>query len=429
MTSDVVADELKAWGAFDRDNPYPLFAAVQELGPVHHVTLVDGVDAWLVVGHDEAREVLKDARISKDMHAALALDGQVLAEGLPGPEFARHMLAVDPPDHSRLRRLVSSAFTPGAVESLRARIQEIIDDLLDEIAAHDPDTPTDLVARFAFPLPFTVICELLGIPPTERESLGQGLVAMLVATPSQGEYDKAKAASDTVVALLYRVVRDKHEAPADDLISALIAARDGEERLNEQELLSTVFQLIVAGHDTTTTFIGNAVVALLDQPDQLALLHGEPDCIPAAMEELLRFDAPVPHSTFRYAAEPVEIGGRTIPTGAQVIVSLAAANRDPQRFAEPDRLDLQRTGARHVAFGHGIHHCLGAPLARLEGELALRSLIRRFPALRLACPRDELHWHHGDGLVLRGLSSLPVFPGRARSTNSVYGEPHANVEH
>jgi cytochrome P450 len=429
MASDAVTDALKAWGDFDRNDPYPLVAAVQEVGPVHHVTLVDGVDAWLVVGHDEAREVLKDARISKDMHAALALDGQVVAEGLPGPEFARHMLAVDPPDHTRLRRLVSSAFTPGAVESLRPRMQEVIDDLLDCLAAQDPDTPTDLVAGFAFPLPFTVICELLGVPPAEREPLGRGLVAMLVATPTQVEYDKAKAASDTVVALLHRVVRGKNKAPSDDLISGLIAARDGDERLNEQELLSTIFQLIVAGHDTTTTFIGNAVVALLDDPDQFDLLQREPDRIPSAMEELLRFDAPVPHSTFRYAVESVDVGGQTIPAGAQVIVSLAAANRDPHRFAEPSRLDLQRTGARHVAFGHGIHHCLGAPLARLEGELALRSLIRRFPTLRLGCPRAELQWGHGDGLVLRGLSSLPVLTGPASSTHSVCGEPHANVEH
>jgi cytochrome P450 len=215
------------------------------------------------------------------------------------------------------------------------------------------------------------------------------------------------------VAQLCRLVEAKRDAPGDDLVSDLIAARDGEERLNNQELLSTIFQLIVAGHDTTTTFIGNAVVALLGHPVQLELLRSDPDRIPAAVEELLRYDAPVPHSTFRYAVEPVDIGGRSIPAGAQVIVCLAAANHDPTRFAEPDRLDLERGEGRHLAFGHGIHHCLGASLARLEARLALKSLILRFPRLRLAGDRATLHWGHGDGLVLRGLSELPVIPGSA----------------
>ena len=336
-----------------------------------------------------------------------------MAEGLPGPEFARHMLAVDPPDHTRLRRLVSSAFSMRRVEDLRPRVQTIVDDLLDALADRDPDAPVDLVAAFAFPLPFTVICELLGVPDGRRAALGRGLVAMLVPTPTPADYARAKEASDAVVSQLRRLVEAKHDAPGDDLVSALIAARDGEERLDNQELLSTIFQLIVAGHDTTTTFIGNAVVALLGDPGQLEVLRGDPDRIPVAVEELLRFDAPVPHSTFRYAVEPVDIGGVSIPAGAQVIVCLAAANHDGGHFAEPERLDLERAHARHLAFGHGIHHCLGAPLARLEGQLALGSLIRRFPRLRLAHERAGLHWGHGDGLVLRGLSELSVIPGPA----------------
>jgi cytochrome P450 len=382
---------------------------------VHHVTLADGHDAWLVVGHDEARLVLNDRHISKDMHAALALDGAVVAEGLPGPEFARHMLAVDPPDHTRLRRLVSSAFSVRSVESLRPRIQIIVDDLLDALAAGDPDAPADLVAAFAFPLPFTVICELLGVPESERRSLGRGLVAMLVPTPTPEDYDRAKDASDRVVAQLRALVAAKHDVPGDDLVSALLAARDGDERLTNQELLSTLFQLIVAGHDTSTSFIGNSVVALLADPEQLQMLRDDPDRMPLAMEELLRYDAPVPHSTFRYAAEPVEIGGHEIPAGAQIIVCLAGANHDPSRFANPERLDLNRDEGRHLAFGHGIHHCLGAPLARLEGQLAIGSLIRRFPQLRLAVEPGDLEWGHGDGLVLRGLSELPVIPGPARA--------------
>jgi cytochrome P450 len=406
-----VADALADWGGHDRDDPFGLYAAVRERGAVHPVTLADGHPAWLVVSYDEARAALKDARLSKDMHAALALDGRVVAEGLPGPEFARHMLAVDQPDHTRLRRLVSSAFTAGTVERMRPRVQQIIDDLLDELADRPGGRPVDLVAGFAFPLPFTVICELLGVPEPERSALGRGLSAMLVPTDTPEAYARAKTASDAVVDQLRRLVRDKVDAPGDDLVSALISARDGAERLTDQELLSTIFQLIVAGHDTTTTLIGNGIVALLRHPDQLDLVRADPSRIPAMLEELLRYDAPVPHSTFRYALEPVELGGHTIPAGAQVIVSLAAANRDPRRFSDPDQLDLGRAEGSNLAFGHGIHHCLGAPLARLEGELAFGSLLRRFPLLRLAVSPDDLHWGHGDGLVLRGLSELPVLLG------------------
>jgi cytochrome P450 len=388
-----------------------LFAAVRERGAVHPVTLADGHAAWLVVSRDAAWAALNDARLSKDMHAAMAADAAVVSEGLPGPAFARHMLTVDPPDHTRLRRLVSSAFSPRRIEGLRPRIQTIVDDLLDDLAAEGADTPVDLVSRFAFPLPFTVICELLGVPESDRDALGDGLIGLLVPTSTPEQYAKAKVASDSVVALLEQLVELKAGSPGDDLVSDLIAARDGAERLDTRELLSTIFQLIVAGHDTTTSFIGNSVVALLRNPDQLALLRDDPDKLEAALEEFLRFDAPVPHSTFRYAVQPVELGGVTIPAGAQVIISLAAANRDETGYDDPDVLDIDRSGVRHLAFGHGIHHCLGAPLARMEGHIALGTLLRRFPQMRLAVADDELHWGHGDGLVLRGLSELPMIPG------------------
>jgi cytochrome P450 len=409
----VMAEALAAWGAYNRDDPFPVFAEVCKLGAVHEATLADGHRAWLVVRYDEARAALNDPRLSKDMHAALATGDDLVAEGLPGPAFARHMLSVDPPDHTRLRRLVSAAFSPRRVEGLRPRVQTIVDDLLDDIAGQGPDSPVDLVAAFAFPLPFTVICELLGVPETDRGAMGRSLTAMLVPTPTPAEYARAKLASDAVVAMLGALVQAKQDAPGDDLVSGLISARDGDQRLDDQELLSTIFQLIVAGHDTTTTLIGNSVVALLRNPEQLARLRAQPDKIVDAVEELLRYDAPVPHSTFRYAIEPVDLGELTIPVGAQVIISLAAANRDESRYLSPDLLDIDRTEVRHLAFGHGIHHCLGAVLARMEGQLALGSLLRRFPQLSLAVPIDELHWGHGDGLVLRGLSKLPVIPGPA----------------
>jgi len=407
-------EALGAWGTHDRDNPFPTYSEVRARGPVHRVTLADGHDAWLVVGYEAARVALNDPRLSKDMLAALASGDAVVAEGLPGPTFARHMLSVDPPDHNRLRGLVSKAFTPRRVEELRPRVQTLIDELLDDIAAKGADARVDLVASFAFPLPFNVICEMLGVPDVDRPALGRGLTALLVPTTTPEEYARAKEASDLVVAMLEDLVKAKQSDPGDDLVSGLITARDGDERLSTQELLSTIFQLIVAGHDTTASFIGNAVVALLTHPDQLAALRADPEMLPAAVEELLRYDAPVPHSTFRYTVTDVQLGDVTIPSGEQVIISLAAANRDGEQYANGEVLELDRTRARHLAFGYGIHHCLGAPLARMEGQLALASLLRRFPELRLVVPVQELHWSHGDGLVLRGLSELPVIPGPAR---------------
>ncbi|MFN2582347.1 MAG: cytochrome P450 [Candidatus Dormibacteria bacterium] len=404
-------EALERWGAYDRDNPFPLFAQVRAGGAVHHVTLADGHEAWLVVRYDEARTALNDPRLSKDMHAAFEADGAIVAEGLPGPAFARHMLSVDPPDHTRLRRLVSSAFYGRRVEALRPRVHAIVDSLLDALAQSGRDATVNLVAGFAFPLPFTVICELLGVDEAQRARLGRGLTGMLVPTPTPEAYAAAKACSDDVVAALHELVDSKQAAPGDDLVSGLIRARDGNDSLNNQELLSTLFQLVVAGHDTTTSLVGNAIVALLRHPEQHRRLRENPDAIARAIEEFLRYDAPVPHSTFRYARQPVEIGGVTIPQNGQVIISLAAANRDERRFDRPEYLDVDRDPAPHLAFGHGVHFCLGAGLARMEASIALTSLLQRFPDMRLAVPDGDLRWDHGDGLVLRGLSALPVVLG------------------
>jgi cytochrome P450 len=403
-----------AWGDFDRDNPFPVFAEARALGPVHRVTLADGHAAWLVVGYEEAKVLLNDTRLSKDMQAAFSSGEGVLAEGLPGPAFAKHMLAVDPPDHTRLRRLVASAFSLRRIEGLEPRIREVVGSYLDALAAAGPEATVDLVPNFAFPIPFTVICELLGVPEPDRAPFGEALMALLSPTDTPEQYARAKAGSDAVVAQLTSLVETKERLPGDDLVTALIRARDGDERLDHQELLSTLLQLIIAGHDTTTSLIGNGVVALLRHPDQLAVAKADPDDLSGLVEEIMRYDAPVPHSTFRYASEDLEIAGVTIPAGGQVIISLAAANRDEHHFADAERFDITRANNRHLAFGHGIHFCLGAPLARLEGVVALGALLRRFPDLRLAAPDDELHWGHGDGLVLRGLSALPVVLGLDR---------------
>ncbi len=397
-----------AWGGHDLDDPFPLLSGLRDQAGVQPVTLVDGRQAWLVTRYAEAKAALNDPRLSKDMAAALALDGAIVAEGLPGPAFAHHMLNVDPPDHTRLRRLVAGAFSARRVEAMRPVIQAMVDGLLDDVERSLGGGPVDLVDAFAFPLPFTVICELLGVPLEDRGRLGTHLTILLGPTATPEAHAAAKAGSDVVVAMLESLVAEKATRPGDDLVSALIGARDGDDLLDEQELLSTIFQLIVAGHETTTNLIGNGVVALLHHRDQLAHLEADPTRWPTAVEELLRFDGPVQHATFRYATEPVELGGATIPAGGQVLICLAAANRDGARFTDAEALDVTRTDVRHLGFGHGIHHCLGAGLARVEGVLALRTLFTRLPNLALAVPSADLRWGRGDGVVLRGLTELPV---------------------
>jgi cytochrome P450 len=397
---------LDAWGDYDLDDPYPLFARVQADGPVHEVTLADGHRAWLIVRHEEAKAALAHAGLSKDMHAALARDGAVVAEGLPGPAFARHMLSVDPPDHTRLRRLASAAFSRPRIAALRPRVQAIADRLLDDLQARG-DPIVDLVKCFAFPLPFTVISELLGVPEPDRDHLGSWFTTLLASSSAP----EAVAASANVVRFLTELLARKRAAPGEDLVTDLVRVADQGGALSEQEMLSTIFQLVVAGHDTTTSLIGNGTVALLLHPEQRDALVDDPALVPRAIEEILRWDAPVPHSTFRYATQDVALGGTVIPAFAQVIISLAAANRDPHRYDHPETLDITRADTSHLAFGHGIHHCLGARLARLEGTIALTALHGRFPAMRLAVPRSALRWSHGDGLVLRGLSELPVVLG------------------
>jgi cytochrome P450 len=398
---------LDAWGDYDRDDPFSLFAQVQAEGPVHDVTLADGHRAWLIVGHEEAKAALSHAGLSKDMRAALARDGAVVAEGLPGPAFARHMLSADPPDHTRLRRLASAAFSRPRIAALRPRVQAIVDGLLDDLEVRG-DTVVDLVKGFAFPLPFTVISELLGVPEPDRDHLGSWFTTLLAPSSAPEPPAEAVAASANIVEYLTQLLARKRAAPAEDLVTDLVRAADQDGALSEQEMLSTIFQLVVAGHDTTTSLIGNATVALLLHPEQRDAVVADPALAPRAVEEILRWDAPVPHATFRYTTRDVALGGTVIPAFAQVIISLAAANRDPARYHNPQAFDITRADTSHLAFGHGIHHCLGARLARLEALTALTTLHGRFPTMRLAIPRLALRWGHGDGLVLRGLSELPV---------------------
>ncbi|HXV93710.1 MAG TPA: cytochrome P450 [Pseudonocardia sp.] len=395
------ADPFTATGHAVRHAAYAALAAA---GPVHPITMPDGTRAWLVTGHDEVRAVLSDPRLVK---AAPPPGGHRVHGGgstlPPDVDAAMNtdLLHLDPPDHTRLRRLVSAAFTRRRVEQLAPRVQEITDELLDGMSGA---REVDLVATFAYPLPIAVICELLGVPAQGREAFRDWSVTIVGGTLSgqQAWVDAATA----MIGYVRELVAAKRSAPADDLLTALVAVRDGSDRLSEDELTSMVFLLLVAGHETTVNLIGNGVLALLTHPDQLALLRSEPERLPAAVEELLRFDGPLQVATFRWTTEPVEIGATVVPAGEMVVPGLLAANRDPARVRDPERLDLDRGGPAHLAFGHGVHHCLGAPLARLEGRIALGSLLARFPDLRLARPAAELT--RRPGVLMHGLTALPV---------------------
>ena len=415
-----LANRWGDWSLTTRNDPYSLFESMRAACPVQQIRLADGHEAWLVLGYAAARQALKDERISKNMLAALDQGPDVVDAGLPGPAFARHMLAVDPPDHTRLRRLVSRAFTPRRVAALEPQVQRIADELLDELETAGRDVVVDLVENYAHPLPFRVICALLGVPEEERGLLHRSFRTLF--QPWGGSPPpEAVAASDTIVASLKRLVADHRERAQDDLVSVLVTASDDDDQLTEQELLSSLFQLIVAGHDTTTSLVGNGIVELLEHPHQLRLLLEDPRRMPAAIEELIRYSAPVPHATFRVTTEAVELGGVMIPAGKQVLVCLGAANRDPAVYEAPTMLDIDRDPRSHLGFGHGIHFCLGAPLARLEAQVAFNALLKRFPKLELAKKRSELRWTHGDGLVLRGLAELPVRLGPPQRTTDTPG--------
>jgi cytochrome P450 len=413
-----MTDTLTTWGGWApaiRDNPFGHFAEARAQCPVQRVRLADGHAAWVVLGYDTARQALNDPRISKDMLAALEDNGDVVAEGLPGPEFSRHMLNVDPPDHTRLRRLLSRAFVPSRVAALQPAIRAIARNLLDELGA-GAGAAVDLIEGYAYPLPFGVIGELLGIPRADRPDLHSWFEVLLTGWAGDPPAEAVEA-SGKIVAYLRELVSTKRRSRGDDLVSVLVAASD--DALTTQEVLSSLFQLVVAGHDTTASLIGNGVVALLDHPAQLQALLADFGQLPAAIDELIRFTAPVPHATFRVTAEPVTFGGVEIPVHEQVLVCLGSANHDPGRFPAPDVLDISRSDGPNLGFGHGIHYCLGAPLARLEARIAFETLLGRHPGLRLAVDRDALTWAHGDGLVLRGLVSLPVVlgPGRRPGMN------------
>jgi cytochrome P450 len=398
---DLYSDDFRA-------RTYETYAHMRADDPVFCQPGIDGETMiWFVTRHDDVVALLlDDERFVRDPALALPVE-QVEAAASAMPEsFAfidRHMLNRDGEDHRRLRRLVTKAFTPRMVEQLRPRIQEIADDLLDEV---EPRGHMDLVEEYAFPLPITVIAELLGIPVADRERFREWSNAIVTPALSQDALVEFGARMTAFVAYLRELFERRRREPAGDLVSALLQVREEGDSLSEQELFSMVVLLIVAGHETTVNLIANSVLALLQHPAELRVVQEDPACVPAAIEECLRYDGPVERTLNRWAAADVELGGRTMRRGDLVIAVLGSADRDPERFPEPDVLDVGRDDVRHVAFGRGSHYCLGAPLARLEGEIALATLLRRLPGLRLAVPPDELRWRPVP--LFRALVSLPV---------------------
>ncbi|KPI14589.1 Peroxidase [Actinobacteria bacterium OK006] len=378
-------------------DPYPTYAAMRSACPVQAVpTGSSGHSSYLVTGYAEARQALSDPRLSKNTAAFFADKG---SRRSLHPAVAHNMLASDPPQHTRLRKLVTNAFTTGAVAELRPFIAQVTDALLDKWPVGEQ---VDLVAGLAVPLPVIVICELLGVPEADRPEVQRWSAELFAA----GKPDLIDAASHAVADYMTGLIATKRLRPGDSLLDRLISARDGSDHLSEEELVSLAVLLLVAGHETTTNFLGNAALALLQHPAELERLRSNPKDIPASLDELLRFDSPVSTATFRFTTEAITLGGTEIPAGVPVMVTLGAANRDPERFPSPDQLNLDREAAGHLSFGHGIHRCVGAPLAKAEADIVLRAVLSRFPGIRLAVSPDQLDWRRTR--LVRGLASLPV---------------------
>jgi cytochrome P450 len=387
---------------FKRD-PHPTFAAMRRDAPIHRQAGLDGHTAiWFVTRHADVEALLRDPRFVRDPANALP------PERIPEPSpldraLGEHMLNKDGADHGRLRALVGQAFTPRRVADLRPRVAAIAEGLLDQVADRGA---MDLIADFAYPLPTVVILEMLGVPVADRDRF-RAWGAALVNTPRTAEEgQRAVAQLEAFVAYVRALCDERRAAPKDDLLSALVAAESAGDRLSETELVSTLVLLIVAGHETTVNLLANAVLALAREPAKRDALAADPTRMPAAVEEFLRYDGPVERTFNRWASEDVVWDGHHIAKGDPVIFVVASANRDEARFERPDELDLARAPKQHLAFGKGVHYCLGAPLARLEAEIALNALLARLPNLRLAVPESDLRYRFAP--MFRALEALPV---------------------
>jgi pimeloyl-[acyl-carrier protein] synthase len=384
-----------------RTNPYPLLHTLRDTDPVHWSPLLG---AWLLTRYQDVHTFLRRPELSKDFRTARS--GPLGNIGfLKAAPAQPSMLVLDPPDHTRLRSLVNKAFTPQAVEALKPRIQAIADTLLQDVKS---DEPFDLMEVFANPLPIMVIAEMLGLPTEDREQFkawSNDFVLGLNVSSSDETQMRGDIARESLWAYYRRIVEERRHKPGDDLVSALLAVEEQGDRLTEEELLMMCQLLLVAGNETTTNLIGNGLLALLQHPEQSQLLRKEPSRMAQAVEEMLRYDSPV-QAVQRVVTAETEINGKCIAPGTTVIILIGAANRDPDVFPKPDIFDITRNGPHHVSFGHGIHYCLGAPLARAEASIGIATLLRRFSGLELTTEAPA--WR--DSPLFRGLSTLPLIP-------------------
>jgi cytochrome P450 PksS len=387
-------------------NPFPFYAQLRAEAPVYPVTVPMPTKqrAWLITRYSDVLDVLKDARFAKNPRNAMSPEQLKKRPWMP-PMFKpleQNMLDLDSPDHTRLRALVHKAFTPRLIEQMSDQIQSLTNELLD---AAEPKGGMDLIADFALPLPLTIIGRILGVPAEDNPKFHRWTKTMLSAGTNMN-YFVIIPTIMRFIGYLKKLIKERRAHPKDDLVTALVQAKDGSDQLSGDEVLAMIFLLLVAGHETTVNLIGSGSLALLEHPDQLEKLRSEPAVIKPAIEELLRFVCPVEMATERYAREDITIAGTTIPRGELVLAVLGSANRDANYFDKPDSLDVTRENNKHLAFGLGAHYCLGAPLARLEGQIAISTLIRRMPNLRLSIAPDQLRWR--GGIILRGLEALPV---------------------
>jgi cytochrome P450 len=391
-------------------DPHSVYADLNEKGPIHQVKIPPGVPVcggltvWLVTGYEEVRASLADPRLSTDLRRTEALFAQNQPDstkrGAFSSTFANHMLHNDPPDHTRLRKLVNKAFTSRAVEQLAPQIEQISREIIDSL----PERETvDLLDLYAFPLTFRVICALLGVPEGDQENFKDWSEQLI----SGGSAEVTAAASAAMHGYLTQLIAQKRNTPGDDVLSALVQARDADDRLEENELISMAFLLILAGHETTANTISNGTLHLMTNRSQWDALLADRTLLAGAIEEFLRLESPLKHATFRCVTEPLRIGGIELRAGDFVLISLAAANRHAGHFAgDPQALDIRRPTKGHLAFGHGIHYCLGASLARLEAHIAFTGLLDQYPGMRLAVEPQSLRWR--TSALMRGLHELPV---------------------
>jgi cytochrome P450 PksS len=390
-----------------KHNPYPFYAQLREQAPLARFSWGGG-EMWLVTAYDEVVAILKDPRFTLDIQKTKqpVNKQQTTSESesryMP-LAWSRHLLNTDAPDHTRLRTLVSKAFTPRIIEQLRPRIQQIMDELLDAVLKQGE---MDLMADIAVPLPITVISELLGIPVADRQPFRAWTQTIVQSQGAASGSEAGRAAEEAFITYIKTLIAQKRAHPEDDLTSGLVQAEEKGDVLSENDLISMIFLLITAGHETTVNLIGNGMLALLEHPDQMNLLRNDLTLLPAAIEELLRYTSPVTLTAPRWACEDITLHGQVIHKGEMVRCALLAANTDPQQFPDPAVLDILRQEKQHLAFGKGIHFCLGAPLARLEGQIAIGTLLQRLPHLRLACDPEQLSWKEGGSL--RNLVALPV---------------------